>query len=273
MSMLPNNFDFNSLITSFQQQQSAANQANLQRYNQLLASIQNLGAQTHGTYNEALKNINTVGDAARTRVDRNFTQQMGSADQDLITRGLGNTTIRPTIQRGIESDRALNQQSIDEQQAQLRSGVLQNRAGNEMQVGSLLARAIEGRNDTGPDLGMFTSLLQQAAGAQTSPLSVQAGRGLPATSGGVGGSGGGGGGSAGGSAGGAGGGGGGTDVSTIYGKAGATPNLTAQLQAGGSAALGGGRDMSADTQKKLAAGYYFTANGELVPPGTRMGMV
>jgi len=164
--------NFDDIISRFEEQQNAANAKNEERYGQLLAAIESLGAQTTGTFQEALGEISTLGDAARTRVDQTATREKGRAEQDLISRGLGNTTIRESVRRGITDDQSLQHQGIDESVGQQRSGILQNLAGNQTQIGSMLAGAIEGRNDIGPDLSMLASLLQASASSDTSRVSV-----------------------------------------------------------------------------------------------------
>ena len=131
--------NFDEIIGRFEEQQNAANAKNEERYGQLLAAIESLGAQTTGTFQEALGEISTLGDAARTRVDQTATREKGRAEQDLISRGLGNTTIRESVRRGITDDQSLQHQGINESVGQQRSGILQNLAGNQTQIGSMLA--------------------------------------------------------------------------------------------------------------------------------------
>lgn len=191
-------FNITDIIKRFEAAQLAANKANEDRYQQILSSLSGQGA------------------AARRRVDQQATQAGGAADQDLISRGLGNTTIRQSVQRGVASDKELANQSIDEQVAGMRAGVM------------------ERRNDEGPDLSMYANLIQAASAAGDPNRRTQAfiGRGVPA--GGIGGGGGGGGSSGGGSFGGGrgglirfgeggGGGGGGTDASIVRGTGSVTP--------------------------------------------------
>jgi len=138
--------NLNDIMRRFEAAQLAANQANEKRYQDILASLSGMGT------------------AARTRVAQQKTQAQGGADQDLISRGLGNTTIRQSVQRGIASDAELANQSIDEQVTGMRAGVM------------------ERRNDTGPDLSMYANLLQAAAAAgDGSKITAQVPRGTPST--------------------------------------------------------------------------------------------
>ena len=183
---MPSTIDFNAIIQRMEAAQKAANEANLLRYEQLLQAIGDLGAQTHGTYQEAFQNIEGLGTAARQRVQQGKIRGQARAEQDLISRGLGNTTIRGGAMRGIAEDAERQQQAIDEAVGSQRSSLLQGRAGMEAQIGGMRAGAIEGRRDIGPDMSLMASLLQAAAsqGDQT-PIRASVGRGLPPGGGGV----------------------------------------------------------------------------------------
>ncbi len=127
--------DINSIIQRFESAQAKANQANEKRYQQILASFTNLGR------------------AGRTRIARQTAAQQATAGQSLISRGLGGTTIKGVVRRGIASDAEFQRQQLEESVALQRAGVM------------------ERRTDLGPDLGMFSSLLMAAG---------QAGAGQPA---------------------------------------------------------------------------------------------
>lgn len=250
--------NFQDIISNMQQQQSDANQANLQRYRQLLKTIRR-------TRKGALRDVEGAGQAATQRLERESTARMGQAEQDLISRGLGNTTIRSAVQRGIQSDTDLAQQSIFE-------GVGQQKAGLRMETGGRLAAAIEGRNDIGPDLSMMAGLLQAASAQDTSPISAMVPGSAQAPTGGgafqFGGAGGGGGGggapgtpSGGGAfAGGGGGGAGGAGASIRYGQqdaldANARPSGPLQVQGG--PATGGGRPPGSWTEPGTGRVFYM----------------
>lgn len=174
----------NDLIKQYQQAQDQANTANQQRYTQLLDMIGNLGTQVGSTYGEAMKNASTIGQTAKTQTQQNYLKNLGTADQNLISRGLGNTTIRSSVRRGIASDKNLAMQGINEQVAAQLAQILQNRAGAELGIGQLKANAIQSRNDIGPNLSTYASLIQQLAAAPSGQkTTTSVGRGLPAGSG------------------------------------------------------------------------------------------
>mgnify|MGYP006272615091 CR=1 FL=1 len=155
-----------NLVGSMQSAREQANEANLQRYQDLMATIGDLQANVlgeEGTYAEAMGLMQGTGESARRRVARQRTQEHGRAEQDLISRGLGNTTVRESVRRGIGRQAEEQMQQIDEQVAQRLAGLLRERAGMETQLGQLKARAIQQRTDQGPDVGQYMQLLSQLA--------------------------------------------------------------------------------------------------------------
>lgn len=157
MSLLSSGGAFNptDLIKQFQTAQQ-------KQFDQLVSTIKDLGAQTTGTFDDALGRLSGLGDTARIRAERGGQQALAAGRQDLRQSGLSNTTLTPNLGRAVQQDVELQQQGIDEQVGFQQSGLLAQRAGVETQIGGLLAGAISGAQ---PDLGLFASLLQAAAAA------------------------------------------------------------------------------------------------------------
>lgn len=155
--------DLSALMSGIQGQFDAANKANLERYQNLLAGVENTRRQVSGIYDQALAGLEGAGTAARGRIAENMTRSLGMADQDLISRGLGNTTVRSNVQRGIRSDAERANQEVDERVAQQRAGLLAQRAGMEADLGRFAADATLSRVDEVPDLGAYTSLISAMA--------------------------------------------------------------------------------------------------------------
>jgi len=125
-----NSSGFQDVIKQMQTAQEKANLLNEQRYQQVLAQYENLGQ------------------AGRARIEQQTTQRQAEATQNLTSRGLGNTTITSAVGRGIAGDAEMQRQQLEESVATQKAGVM------------------ERRTDTGPDLGMFSSLLQLASQQQ-----------------------------------------------------------------------------------------------------------
>jgi len=144
------NVDFTAIIRQMQQQEAQRNEDALARYAQANTLAQQLTQQVGamGTYGAAEAQMNMVGNAAHQRISEGATQQFAQADQDLMNRGLGNTTIRSSVQRGIGMDEQRAMNELDEGLAAQRSGLLERRAGQEFQSGvneidTLLSRVDE----------------------------------------------------------------------------------------------------------------------------------
>jgi len=170
---MPINFD--ALIQQINAAQQQANMENAQRYQDLLGHLNFLGQQVGaaGTFGQAENLLNQVGTAARTRIGEQKARALATTEQALTSRGLGGTTIRTTARRGVMSDAERARQEMEEKLAQQRVGLLTQRAGFETQIGGMKAAAIEGRQDVGPNLAMFASLLQAAAAGEAAAPGTQ----------------------------------------------------------------------------------------------------
>lgn len=115
------------IFKQLQAAQDRANQLNEQRYKEILAQYEHLG------------------EAGRTRIQKQTEQQQAAATQSLIGRGLGSTTITSAVSRGIASDAELQRQQLEESVSMQKAGVM------------------ERRTDVGPDLSMYANLLQSAS--------------------------------------------------------------------------------------------------------------
>ena len=115
-----------NILKQLQEAQAAANRKNERRYQDILGMYKNLG------------------EAGMTRIGQQEQQQLAQGEQDLTSRGLGNTTIRGSMARGISSEAELNRQQLQESVAMQKGGVM------------------ERKTEAGPDLGMYTNLISQA---------------------------------------------------------------------------------------------------------------
>ena len=118
------------ILKKLQNKQRKANEANEARYQEILGMYGNLGQ------------------AGMARIGQAEQQAMASGTQDLASRGLGNTTIRGSMARGVASDAELARQQLGESVATQKAGVM------------------ERRTDEGPDMGLYSNLLMQAAQGQ-----------------------------------------------------------------------------------------------------------
>lgn len=150
--------------TKMQGESDAANLANKERYDQLISSVAGTQADitgAGGTFDQMEALMSGAGQAGTTRIQEQQTKQLGQSEQDLMSRGLGNTTIRSTARRGIQSDAERNQQALDEQVARLQAGVKGQKAGAQQDLGRLMANSILSRQDVGPNQDMYAQLISQ----------------------------------------------------------------------------------------------------------------
>lgn len=143
-----------------------ANVANRRRYQQLLRYMGQLRRQViTGGYGAASRLLSRMGAAGRTRIGETFARERATAEQDLISRGLGGTTVRSAVQRGLATAEEQSIQELQERMYGQRAGLLERRAGAEMQLGGMRAGIMEGRADVGPDVGMYANLMRAASAA------------------------------------------------------------------------------------------------------------
>lgn len=141
--------NYRDILNTYEQLQNEANAANQRRYDQLLGTIRGGRESTMGL-------LEGLGDSELGRIDQRREQERGRSEQDLISRGLGNTTIRESVLRGVEDDAGRLRNELTEDVSRQKAGVEQN-------FTAMLAQAIEGRTDRGPDLGAMAQLMQMAA--------------------------------------------------------------------------------------------------------------
>jgi len=161
--------DINEILKRLRKKQEEANEANLQRYEALMTHMEGLTKQIgeQGTFGAAMDLMSQTGEAARTRITEQAKKATAAAEQDLISRGLGATTVRQAERRGIAATAERATQEAEERTAAAKAGVLTQRAGAEMQLGALKAGVMERREDVGPDMGLYASLIQAAAASET----------------------------------------------------------------------------------------------------------
>lgn len=135
------NMDFSgnpaALSASYANAYNAALGLNSQNYQNILAGYQqtagNLNAATQqivGGYNDlqtgVLNDLSNAGATQRQAINDTYAKEQGAAMQQLINRGLGNTTIQQGVQRGLIYDREKANVSLAEQIANLKASYRSN---------------------------------------------------------------------------------------------------------------------------------------------------
>ena len=166
MGALPANLNYQDIIQTYNQLYSQARQANEDRYGDILGQIQQTTDLVTQRYDDAEGLLQTLGQSDRERIDMGAHRAKASSDQDLISRGLGNTTVREAAERGVTDDQNRAHREVTEQVSAQRAGVLQNRASQEANLGNFMAQMMEARTDAYPDVGLFSQLIAQAGQAE-----------------------------------------------------------------------------------------------------------
>lgn len=139
------------LVEMMEQSQEAANEANQQRLRRLVGTFD----PDSQTYSGGL--MGAFGQSASEQAERSATRQKGRTTQSAVSRGIGNTTVLDTMQRGVEEDKLRALRDIEERVARQRAGV------------------VEGVQDVGPNMGQASQLIQQIASVPDTPRQVTVG--------------------------------------------------------------------------------------------------
>lgn len=86
------------------------------------AAQQNIGAGYGSLYNNVLGTIAGVGQAQQQAINDAYAQQAGQTQQNVTDRGLGNTTVSDSLQRGLFYDKQKADVNLANQMAQLSAG-------------------------------------------------------------------------------------------------------------------------------------------------------
>ena len=157
----------------------AMNQSNYQNviggYQRLLSqqttAQQAIQSGYRNLYNDVVTRVEGIGRARAEQINRSSAAQLAASSQQLIDRGLGNTTIQSSVNRGVEADRNLAQLQLSDQVAERTAGYMSN-----LGLAGLSAQE-RGLNDTNriglsqlgfmdsvqaryPDAGMYAQLAQ-----------------------------------------------------------------------------------------------------------------
>lgn len=91
--------NFGSPASGYQSAYANALSINQQNYNNILAGYT-------GLTNSVLSNLQGQGAAEQQQITDQYAQSQGAANQSLISKGLGNTTVASSVNRGIQADKA-----------------------------------------------------------------------------------------------------------------------------------------------------------------------
>jgi hypothetical protein len=138
------------LIQSMQSGQQQANAQNTQQYNALMKSVAGTRKSAEGLFGQ-------LGQTGNQQINLQEQQQRGQTEQDLTSRGLGNTSIRSSMLGGVARNAQMERQQLNE-------GIAGQKIGTEMGLGQMTGDAILSRQNQQPNLGLYMNLIQSLAG-------------------------------------------------------------------------------------------------------------
>lgn len=157
-----NSSQIQQLLASLNTQSTAANTEGKARYEQLLklyGDLQNRVIGAGGMFEGLSQAIDQSATTTRDRIAGNRQKAEAQSEQDLISRGLGNTTIRASAKRGIASDAERAQQEADAQTALLKGQTNIQKAAMDVDLSRLYGDAILSRQDIGPSTDQYLNLI------------------------------------------------------------------------------------------------------------------
>lgn len=164
MSQQNPQFNINELIASLKTSQDEANAAGLARFKGLTGRLGNIRKRTlgpGGIFDQQQANQNQLGATAGLQIGDAETQNLASSEQDLISRGLGNTTVRSAVRRGVQSDATRQRGALSESLAAGQNDLLGRRAAADFDIGRFQTDLGLSRQDQGPDQALYLDLIRR----------------------------------------------------------------------------------------------------------------
>ncbi len=163
---MPENFDWKGVLEQYRTLTAAvkdepANVANEKRFQDILGVIGGT-TETIGARFAEMKQLGaSLGGSERERIGQAGQRAQATASQDLINRGLTNTTISQGVSRGIQEDVGRANRELTEQMSRQQMDIIGQQAQAEERQGNFLASMMEAKTERGPDAGLMASLMQQ----------------------------------------------------------------------------------------------------------------
>lgn len=148
-------------LRALQEQQSAYNKTQSERFKQLMGMTKDIRRQALKSQRAALKETRKFGKTRMAELESAREGRLANVEQEATSRGLGNTTIRSSMQRGVESDIEREKSAVRENIARQRAGLLSQQAGLQFDLGQFSTDAFLSRRDQFPQVGNILELLSR----------------------------------------------------------------------------------------------------------------
>lgn len=143
------------LAGSFQAAHDRANRANERRYGQILTGYDDL-------HKRVMNDLAGVGKQEASDIDRSYRNMSSDVYNSLVNRGFANSTMRHTMQQGVERERMAARGRLNDR-------LLSQRANYDTGISTGKMGVIERRNDIGPDPALLASMAQQMGASGMGP--------------------------------------------------------------------------------------------------------
>lgn len=163
-----NRTSISGLLGGLQNQFDQFNQAGQEQFGQIqgitnAANQQILGEG--GLFSQAGGLLDSLGQRQKRRIGEQKQQALGQSEQNLVSSGLNNTTMRQNARRGIRRDADDAQQDLSERVNTARAGLLERQAAMEDQRANTTVDTELSKQNVPPNVEKFSGLLQQMSGA------------------------------------------------------------------------------------------------------------
>lgn len=152
------------LIQTLSQGTADANKAGMAQYTNLLNAVKGGSSAAMGMYKQAGQQIDNFGASQKQDIEQTRLNERGQDTQDLIGKGLGNTTILNNMLGGADTRATRANTNLGGTIAGMKSGLLTQQAGAKIDLTRLMGDSILSKQNTAPDMGMILSLLQSLGG-------------------------------------------------------------------------------------------------------------
>jgi hypothetical protein len=149
------------MLSSLRQEQDAYNASSLQRWSQLQKMARRTNKSALRTQRRALQTAKKLGRTRKKQIKAAGQQQLADVEQQATSRGLGNTTVRSSLRRGVQSDIQNQLSAVNESIAAQQAGLLSQRAGLQADLGRFSTDTFLSRSDQFPQVSNILQLLRR----------------------------------------------------------------------------------------------------------------
>ena len=159
--------NISDIISRLQKAQETANIRNAQRYRQALDELTGGREAMRTLYEKAAGYADDIGKTAAADISAGSVRQEAQGRQDLISSGLGNTTILGSMMRGVEEDRRRSMERVEEAKRGALMDLATRQAGAETGAAGSIASLMQSVMNQAPNQAQMAGLVQQAQQGQT----------------------------------------------------------------------------------------------------------